>query len=166
MYQGISWSALHDFQHLKRDYHFYTFSKIGRHPLWESYQNIKSFNSYAVVSDDPGKSGNRQPGCSKLPPSSCYFKPQPMSVGVSLLPVLPGKKCPMTPLSAEWQCWSCSISSRLPIWLKRDLLILSSADGIKRTLCHSPLDYTDASKSMALSEKGHCNRPCKALTEF
>lgn len=61
--------------------------KTGSHPVCEFYLNIKSFSSYAVVSDAPGKSGNRQPGCLKLPPSSCYFKPQPSSVGVSLTAV-------------------------------------------------------------------------------
>lgn len=53
MYREISWSAPQDFQHLKREYHF--LKNAGRHPMWEFYQNIKSCNSYAVVSDDPGQ---------------------------------------------------------------------------------------------------------------
>lgn len=142
----ISWTALLDYQQLTvRENITIIFSTGGRLPVCEFQQNSQSFSSYAVVSDEMGKSGNRQPGCLKLDPSSCYFKLQLLSVGVSLLWVVPGKKWLTPPLPAEWQYWFWSSSSGLPVQLKRDLAILSSADGIKRMLCHSPLDYTDAS---------------------
>lgn len=127
---GLWWTALLDSQMLT---------------LSEKLVNIQTSSHSAALQSSQMKSGNRQPGCLNLPPSSCYFKPRPLSVGVSPLWVDPGKKWPTPPLPAEWQCWSWSSSSRLPIGLKRDLVILSGADGIKRMLCHSPLDYTDAS---------------------
>lgn len=46
---------------------------------------IKTFSPSAAVcfSDDPCSSGNRQRGCLMLPPSWCYFRPQPLSAAVT-----------------------------------------------------------------------------------
>lgn len=52
MIKEISQTALKDIKHIsvREKYHFYVFHKIGRHPVCEFCLNLKSFNSYQVMS--------------------------------------------------------------------------------------------------------------------
>lgn len=80
------------FSHSKRELEL----KKKWHPSTFVNALNQSLSSYAVVSHEVAKSGNRQPGCLKLPPSTCYFKPQPLSVVSGLERVL-GRTLPLPP---------------------------------------------------------------------